>query len=67
MKNEKHEVSNTVNSYTKEKKKDFVQEKRNTNIESKRPPTKIKTTGRLTTENLDERLIDEVAKRIKEV
>ena len=64
---EKNKVSNTRSSYTKEKKKYLVWEKRNTKTEGERPPTQIKIAGTLATENLDEQLIEEVAKQVGEV
>ena len=56
-----------MSSYTKEKKKDLVREKKITKTKDENPSTKIKITGRLATGSLDERLIEEVAKRIREV
>ena len=45
----------------------MVPEKRNTKTESERPPREINIAGRLATENLNERLIEEVAKQVGEV
>ena len=53
--NEKNKVSNTASSYTREKKKDLVREKKSTKSEGERPLTEMKITRKLTTGNLDER------------
>ena len=52
---------------TRKWRKIFFREKKNTKTESERKPTEMTIARRLTTENLDKRLIEEVAKPVREV
>lgn len=61
----RHEFSYTANSHTTEKKKDQAHHKKIPRIRSEGLPSKAKSAENTTTGVLDERLIEEVAKRIE--
>ena len=57
-------ISNIASPYTWEKKKSFVHEKKGTKVLSNGFLFDAKATYKITAEGLDERLVEEVAKRV---
>ena len=66
-KNRESEVFDTTSSYPRSKKVEPVREKRSTRFESERPKTELKITEKFVAEDLDERMIVELAKRVREI
>ena len=61
-KNRESEVSDTTSSYPRSKNVEPVRNKRNTRFESERPKTELKIIEKFATEDLNERMIVELAK-----
>ena len=67
MRSKKNAISDIASSYTKERKKSLVREKKNARITSEELLTGAKMTEIYITKDLNERLIEEVAKRVEGV